>query len=88
MERYLRRRRDFGLKPLHQTLTLGMAKSIDDQNPNKRKNEEDEGEEKEEELSFEDLGLDARLIRALSKKSITKPTPIQREAIPLILVRI
>ncbi|KAL0921883.1 hypothetical protein M5K25_008998 [Dendrobium thyrsiflorum] len=36
-------------------------------------------------LSFEELGLDPRLLRALSKKSITKPTPIQREAIPLIL---
>ncbi|KAJ6813675.1 DEAD-box ATP-dependent RNA helicase 16 [Iris pallida] len=42
-------------------------------------------EEKEEELSFEELGLEPRLVRALSKKSITKPTPIQRESIPLIL---
>lgn len=46
-------------------------------------------EEKEldvEEQSFEELGLDSRLIRALSKKSIQKPTPIQSVAIPLILV--
>ncbi|XP_075510559.1 DEAD-box ATP-dependent RNA helicase 16 [Primulina tabacum] len=42
-------------------------------------------EEVEEELSFEELGLDPRLIRALSKKSIENPTPIQRVAIPLIL---
>ncbi|PIN13038.1 RNA helicase [Handroanthus impetiginosus] len=42
-------------------------------------------EQDEEEQSFEELGLDARLIRALSKKSIEKPTPIQRVAIPLIL---
>ncbi|XP_008790268.1 DEAD-box ATP-dependent RNA helicase 16 isoform X2 [Phoenix dactylifera] len=42
-------------------------------------------EEEEEEIGFEELGVDPRLIRALSKKSITKPTPIQREAIPLIL---
>ncbi|KAH0464620.1 hypothetical protein IEQ34_007406 [Dendrobium chrysotoxum] len=41
--------------------------------------------EADEDLSFEELGLDPRLLRALSKKSITKPTPIQREAIPLIL---
>ncbi|KAK4416363.1 DEAD-box ATP-dependent RNA helicase 16 [Sesamum alatum] len=44
-----------------------------------------EGEHDEEERSFEELGLDSRLIRALSKKSIEKPTPIQRVAIPLIL---
>ncbi|KAJ4844418.1 DEAD-box ATP-dependent RNA helicase 16 [Turnera subulata] len=44
-----------------------------------------EGED--EEKSFEELGLDPRLIRALHKKdtSFTNPTPIQREAIPLIL---
>lgn len=41
--------------------------------------------EEEEEESFEELGLDPRLIRALTKKSIDKPTPIQRVAIPLIL---
>ncbi|KAK2981222.1 hypothetical protein RJ640_030611 [Escallonia rubra] len=35
--------------------------------------------------TFEDLGLDPRLIRALAKKGIDKPTPIQRTAIPLIL---
>ncbi|KAK6151125.1 hypothetical protein DH2020_016057 [Rehmannia glutinosa] len=44
-----------------------------------------EEEQDEEEQSFEELGLDTRLIRALSKKSIEKPTPIQRVAIPLIL---
>uniref|UniRef100_A0A2C9UQY3 RNA helicase n=1 Tax=Manihot esculenta TaxID=3983 RepID=A0A2C9UQY3_MANES len=51
------------------------------------KGEEAEEEEEEEELTFEQLGLDPRLIRALNKKdiSITKPTPIQRVAIPLIL---
>ncbi|KAG8384237.1 hypothetical protein BUALT_Bualt04G0097000 [Buddleja alternifolia] len=42
-------------------------------------------EQDEEEQSFEELGLDSRLLRALSKKSIEKPTPIQRVAIPLIL---
>ncbi|KAM7520372.1 hypothetical protein LguiB_019334 [Lonicera macranthoides] len=42
-------------------------------------------EEQEEEQTFEELGLDPRLIRALTKKSIDKPTPIQRVAIPLIL---
>lgn len=35
--------------------------------------------------SFEDLSLDPRLLRALIKKGIQKPTPIQQVAIPLIL---
>ena len=43
-------------------------------------------EEEEEELSFEELGLDPRLTRALLKKGIQKPTPIQHVAIPLVLV--
>ncbi|XP_020959264.1 DEAD-box ATP-dependent RNA helicase 16 isoform X2 [Arachis ipaensis] len=43
--------------------------------------EEDASDDK----SFEELGVDARLIRALLKKGIDKPTPIQRVAIPLIL---
>ncbi|KAJ4838948.1 DEAD-box ATP-dependent RNA helicase 16 [Turnera subulata] len=44
-----------------------------------------EGED--EEKSFEELGLDPRLIRALHKKdsSFSNPTAIQRKAIPLIL---
>lgn len=42
-------------------------------------------EEEEEEKTFEGLGLDPRLIRALTKKGIEKPTPIQRTAIPFIL---
>ncbi|XP_010936191.1 DEAD-box ATP-dependent RNA helicase 16 isoform X2 [Elaeis guineensis] len=54
-------------------------------NRDDRKEEEENRGEQEEEISFEELGVDPRLIRALSKKSITKPTPIQREAIPLIL---
>lgn len=49
-------------------------------------NEHTQQEEEEEEKNFEELGIDPRLIRALSKKSIEKPTPIQRAAIPLILV--
>lgn len=46
-----------------------------------------EEEEDDEAQSFEELGLDPRLIRALNKKeiSIAEPTPIQRAAIPLIL---
>lgn len=47
-----------------------------------------EEEEEEKEKSFEELGLDPRLIRALSKKGIEKPTPIQQTAIPYILVTI
>ena len=49
---------------------------------------ESKEEEEEEEKSFEELGLDPRLIRALIKKGIDKPTPIQQVAIPLILVSI
>ncbi|XP_078437288.1 P-loop containing nucleoside triphosphate hydrolases superfamily protein [Wolffia australiana] len=39
----------------------------------------------EEQRSFEDLGLEPRLIRALLKKNIEKPTLIQQAAIPFIL---
>ncbi|KAH9610989.1 hypothetical protein KSS87_001010 [Heliosperma pusillum] len=41
--------------------------------------------ELDEEQSFEAIGLDPRLIRALIKKDLQNPTPIQRVAIPLIL---
>lgn len=54
----------------------------------KRADSKEADEEEEEEIrSFEEMGLDPRLIRALSKKGITQPTPIQSAAIPLILVR-
>ncbi|KAA3474063.1 DEAD-box ATP-dependent RNA helicase 16 [Gossypium australe] len=46
---------------------------------------EEEVEDEEEEKTFEDLGLDHRLLRALIKKGVGKPFPIQRVAIPLIL---
>ncbi|XXG48879.1 hypothetical protein AAC387_Pa02g3206 [Persea americana] len=42
-------------------------------------------ENEEEDQSFEELGLDPRLVRALTKKDITRPTPIQHVAVPLIL---
>ncbi|KAI3423156.1 uncharacterized protein J3R85_011281, partial [Psidium guajava] len=45
---------------------------------------EEEGDA-EAESSFEEIGLDPRLVRALSKKGVEKPTPIQQVAIPLIL---
>ncbi|KAF3626914.1 DEAD-box ATP-dependent RNA helicase 16 [Capsicum annuum] len=51
---------------------------------NKQHNMNTENEH-EDEQSFEELGLDPRLTRALTKKDIDKPTPIQRVAIPLIL---
>ncbi|KAG9439763.1 hypothetical protein H6P81_019928 [Aristolochia fimbriata] len=41
--------------------------------------------EEEDNPCFEELGLDPRLVRSLTKKDIAKPTPIQRVAIPLIL---
>ncbi|MFT5399959.1 MAG: ATP-dependent RNA helicase RhlE [Planctomycetota bacterium] len=36
-------------------------------------------------MSFETLGLDAELIRAVSEKGYSEATPIQQQAIPLIL---
>ncbi|CAN6322750.1 unnamed protein product [Urochloa humidicola] len=42
-------------------------------------------EEEEKEVSFDELGLDEQLKRALRKKGIAKATPIQQEAIPFIL---
>ncbi|CAN8229374.1 unnamed protein product [Cochlearia groenlandica] len=45
----------------------------------------EEEEEEEADKSFEELGLDPRLTRALNKKGIEKPTPIQQSAIPYIL---
>ncbi|MHA2275699.1 MAG: DEAD/DEAH box helicase, partial [Candidatus Kariarchaeaceae archaeon] len=36
-------------------------------------------------MSFEDLGLDSRITRALEKIEISNPTPIQKSAIPSIL---
>ncbi|OEL21438.1 DEAD-box ATP-dependent RNA helicase 16 [Dichanthelium oligosanthes] len=47
--------------------------------------EEEAKEEEEKEVSFDELGLDEQLKRALRKKGIAKATPIQQEAIPLIL---
>ncbi|XVF17476.1 hypothetical protein REPUB_Repub10bG0125600 [Reevesia pubescens] len=59
-------------------------KSLEDPK-HKQEEEHKEEEEQEEEKSFEELGLDHRLIRALLKKGVDKPFPIQRVAIPLIL---
>lgn len=36
-------------------------------------------------MSFEQLGLSADLLRAISDQGYTKPTPIQKQAIPVIL---
>ncbi|KAG2453496.1 hypothetical protein HYH02_001716 [Chlamydomonas schloesseri] len=36
-------------------------------------------------MSFQDLGLDPRLLRALGKRGFAKPTPVQLEAIPRTL---
>ncbi|XP_024018967.1 DEAD-box ATP-dependent RNA helicase 16 isoform X1 [Morus notabilis] len=56
------------------------------ENPEKQtEHNQTEEEEEVEDLTFEELGLDPRLTRALLKKRILKPTPIQRVAIPLVL---
>ncbi|CAI0430578.1 unnamed protein product [Linum tenue] len=72
--------------------TVQPPQEAEDENEVKDELEEenDDGgssEVEDEEKSFDELGLDPRLIRALSKKdiSVSKPTPIQRVAIPLIL---
>ena len=36
-------------------------------------------------MSFDSLGLRAELLRAISDSGYTEPTPIQAQAIPLIL---
>lgn len=36
-------------------------------------------------MSFETLGLSAELLRAISEQGYTKPTPIQQQAIPVII---
>ena len=36
-------------------------------------------------MSFESLGLRAELLRAVSEKGYSTPTPIQQQAIPAIL---
>lgn len=38
-----------------------------------------------EDLSFADLGLDARLVQAVAQQQFEKPTLVQRKAIPLAL---
>lgn len=58
----------------------------EEQHPEEKQQNADSSDDEEEEQTFEELGLDPRLVRALSKKNIEKPTPIQRVAIPLILV--
>ena len=36
-------------------------------------------------MSFEPLGLTPELLRAVADQGYTEPTPVQREAIPLVL---
>ena len=40
---------------------------------------------KSEKTSFEQLGLDARLLQAIATEKYASPTPIQLKAIPLAL---
>lgn len=39
-----------------------------------------------QELTFDSFGLDARIQRALAEQGYTKPTPIQAQAIPVVLL--
>ena len=36
-------------------------------------------------MSFDELGLTPELLRAVADQGYTEPTPVQREAIPLVL---
>lgn len=36
-------------------------------------------------VTFTDLGLDARLLQAITKEKFAEPTPVQAKAIPLAL---
>ena len=38
--------------------------------------------------SFEAMGLDSRLLRALTKRGLSDPTPVQAKCIPLAMVRL
>lgn len=62
-----------------------MVKSVEKLAEQTEHREEEEGVE-EEEKSFEELGLDLRLVHALKKKGVEKPTLIQQYAVPRILV--
>jgi ATP-dependent RNA helicase DDX56/DBP9 len=42
-------------------------------------------EQSEAEPSFNELGLDARLVQAIAKQNFAKPTLVQRKTIPLAL---
>ena len=63
--------------------SMAKRKRQQDKAANEKKTADEVGDD---ERSFEELGLEARLVRALSKKSIEKPTPIQRLVIPPIMV--
>nr|CAB3498355.1 unnamed protein product [Digitaria exilis] len=63
----------------------GGAEVIPDAGDTGSGGEEEGKEEEEKEVTFDELGLDEQLKRALRKKGIAKATPIQQEAIPLIL---
>ena len=36
-------------------------------------------------MSFKELGLAAELLRAVNEQGYSEPTPVQRQAIPIIL---
>ncbi|MCW8907420.1 MAG: DEAD/DEAH box helicase, partial [Sedimenticola sp.] len=36
-------------------------------------------------MSFDSLGLSAEILRAVSEQGYTEPTPVQRQAIPVVL---
>ncbi|XP_010447021.1 PREDICTED: DEAD-box ATP-dependent RNA helicase 16-like isoform X2 [Camelina sativa] len=66
---------------------MDVVKEAEEVEEQRNLGEEEEEEKVEEDVdkSFEELGLDSRLIRALSKKGIEKPTLIQQSSIPYIL---
>ena len=63
-----------------------MASRQEDAASEKKEKEKEKDEEEEEELGFEEMGLDPRLLKAITKRRISNPTAIQLKAIPLIMV--
>jgi hypothetical protein len=91
-------KRTKGPKPLNPSTSTHLANAramgglpeekLAGQGEGEKQRKEGDGLEEKQDVSFDTLGLDEQLTRALRKKGITVTTPIQREAIPLILVRI
>ncbi|WP_167202962.1 DEAD/DEAH box helicase [Actinomyces respiraculi] len=71
---------DDGAEDLDEDEVDGHAPFVDD-----GEDEEEQVDKAPEEVTFSDLGLPADLLKAVTDMGFTTPTPIQREAIPVLL---